>query len=151
MSEKIRNYMGRDFNKVRTEDVISEKTRSYNMSKIRSKGTKFEKDFIEILKTHIDYNFDLNVKEMKGKPDIVFKHKKLCIFLDSDFWHGWQFPRWKHLMKNNFWIEKIEKNRLRDKKTNQYLKRNGWKVLRIWEHNIKKDIMKEIEKIKNAI
>jgi DNA mismatch endonuclease, patch repair protein len=151
MSEKIRNYMGRNFNKERSKDSVSEKQRSYNMSKIRSNGTKFERDFIDELKKQKINGFDLNVKEIKGKPDIVFQKQKLCIFLDSDFWHGWQFPRWNHLMKNDFWIEKIEKNRLRDKRTTQYLRRKGWTVLRIWEHNIKNDINKEINKIKNAI
>lgn len=151
MSEKIRNYMGRNFNKERSKDSVSEKQRSYNMSKIRSKGTKFERDFIDELKQQKINGFELNVKEIKGKPDIVFQKQKLCVFLDSDFWHGWQFPRWKHLMKNDFWIGKIEKNRLRDKRTTQYLRRKGWQVLRIWEHNIKNNINKEINKIKNAI
>lgn len=151
MSEKIQNYMGRNFKKERSADSVSEKTRSYNMSQIRSKGTKFECEFIEELKKHGITNFELNVNEIRGKPDVVFKKKKVCVFLDSDFWHGWQFPRWKHLMKNDFWIEKINKNRLRDKRTTQYLRRKGWKVIRIWEHNIKKNIDNEIKKIKDAI
>jgi DNA mismatch endonuclease, patch repair protein len=151
MSEKIRNYMGRNFQKARTEDVVSEKTRSYNMAKIRSNGTKFEKNFVDELKNHIDASFELNVKDIKGKPDIVFRTKKICIFLDSDFWHGWQFPRWKHLMKNDFWVDKIEANRDRDKRTTQYLRKNGWRVIRIWEHNINKNMMKEISKIEDLL
>jgi DNA mismatch endonuclease Vsr len=151
MSEKIRNYMGRNFQKTRTEDVVSEKTRSYNMAKIRSNGTKFEKDFVDDLRKYIDDSFELNVKDIKGKPDIVFRKKKICIFLDSDFWHGWQFPRWKHLMKNDFWVDKIEANRTRDKKTTQYLRKNGWRVIRIWEHNINKNVMKEISKIVDSL
>lgn len=89
----------------------------------------------------------LNSKELKGKPDIVFNRNKLCVFLDSDFWHGWQYPRWKHLLKNNFWRHKIEANRKRDKRNTVWLRRNGWTVLRIWEHNIKKDINAEIDNI----
>jgi len=108
------------------------------MSKIRSKDTKFESEFISLLKKEDIKGFKLNVKDIKGKPDIVFKKEKICIFLDSDFWHGWQYPRWKHLLKNDFWREKIEKNRKRDKKITQYLRRKEWKVIRIWEHDIKK-------------
>jgi DNA mismatch endonuclease (patch repair protein) len=75
---------------------------------------------------------------MKGKPDIVFQKDKICIFLDSDFWHGWYYPKWKHLLKDEFWRKKIEANRSRDSKTTTFLRRQGWKVLRIWEHEIQK-------------
>lgn len=87
------------------------------------------------------------MKELKGKPDIVFDKAKLCVFLDSDFWHGWQYPRWKHLLKNQFWKDKIEMNRKRDKRNSLWLKRQGWKVIRVWEHNIKRDTYKEIQRI----
>ena len=117
------------------------------MSTIRSKETKFELDFITNLKLKTKKRFELNVARLKGKPDIVFIKYKLCIFLDSDFCHGWKYQRWKHLLKNNFWRNKIEANRQRDKKNTRWLRYRGWTVLRIWEHNIKKDINTEIEKI----
>ncbi len=144
---KIKNTLGRNLQKTKGVDKISEEHRSQNMSKIRSSGTKFEKDFIIELEKHIKEPFVLNDKNIKGKPDIVFMDKKVLVFLDSDFWHGWQFPRWKHLLKNEFWVEKIAKNRLRDKRTTAFLQRKGWNVIRIWEHNIKKDIKKEINRI----
>ena len=81
---------------------------------------------------------------------MFFKYK-VCIFLDSDFWHGWQYPRWKHLLKDDFWRNKIEKNRLRDKKVTLYLKKEGWKVLRFWEHQIKKDPSKVLSRILDQI
>lgn len=121
------------------------------MSKIRSKNTKFENNFIAELKKNTKKKFETNVKEIKGKPDIVFKRHNLCVFLDSDFWHGWQYPRWKHLLKNDFWRNKIETNRKRDIKNTQHLKRNGWRVIRIWEHNINKNIKREIQKILDTI
>ncbi len=148
---KINNSLGRNFNRTRTSDKISEERRSYNMSKIRSRGTKFELDFINCLEKEINLDFELNCKDIKGKPDIVFRQFNVLIFLDSDFWHGWQFPRWKHLMKNDFWVNKIENNRKRDKKVTQNLRRKGWKVIRIWEHNIKSDRMSQIIRIKEAL
>lgn len=145
--KKINNYLGRDLSKEREPDKISEEKRSSVMSKIRSRGTKFEINFIDKLKTKTRKKYRLNVKELKGKPDIVFDRYKLCVFLDSDFWHGWQYPRWKHLLKNDFWRNKIEANRVRDKRNTIWLRRNGWSVLRIWEHNIKKDTAKAIDNI----
>ena len=108
---KIKNYLGRDFKKKRENDKISKSKRSELMSRIRSKGTKFEEGFIIELEGHTKKKFERNVKEIRGKPDIVFRKYKVCVFLDSDFWHGWQFPRWKHLLKNDFWRDKIERNR----------------------------------------
>ena len=145
--KKTLNYLGRDLSKKREPDKISKNNRSAVMSSIRSKGTKFELAFITTLKLKTKKRFELNVARLKGKPDIVFIKNKLCIFLDSDFWHGWQYPRWKHLLKNNFWRNKIEANRERDKKCTRWLRYRHWTVLRIWEHNIKKDIDREIEKI----
>lgn len=119
------------------------------MSKIRSRDTKFEKDFITTLKKITGKSFQTNVSSIKGKPDIVFLKKRVCIFLDSDFWHGWYYNRWKHLLKNDFWRTKIENNRKRDRKTTIYLRKNGWIVLRFWEHQIKdKD---KAQKILNRI
>lgn len=108
------------------------------MSKIRSKNTKFEVNFIRLLRKQTKIKFKTHVRSIGGNPDIVFSKQKICIFLDSDFWHGWQYPRWKHLLKNDFWRDKIENNRRRDKKITSFLRKNDWKVLRIWEHNTSK-------------
>ncbi len=113
--------------------------RSTVMSRIRSRGTQFEKDFTTVLSKRVRDKFETNVASLRGKPDIVFRKKNICVFLDSNFWHGWQYPRWKHLLKNDFWRDKIEKNRKRDRDTTRYLKRKGWEVIRVWEHSIKSD------------
>lgn len=144
---RIKNYLGRNFKAKRKPDKLSKSRRSLTMSKIHSKNTKFEQDFIEALKKTIHKKFQTNVVTIKGRPDIVFLKDKICIFLDSDFWHGWQYPRWKHLLKNDFWRNKIERNRKRDKKVTVYLKRKDWKVKRIWEHEIKKNLNGAMEKI----
>lgn len=147
MKRRIKNYQGRDFKRKRRKDTLSKEKRSSVMSKIRSRGTKFEKDFIQELKKRVRNKFEVNVKEIRGKPDIVFRRKRVCVFLDSNFWHGWQYPRWKHLLKNDFWRGKIEKNRKRDRNTTQYLRREGWTVIRIWEHLIKTDFERALGKV----
>lgn len=131
--------------------MLSKDKRSERMSKIRSRNTKFEKEFVLDLKKKTKKRFKTNVAAIKGKPDVVFVKDKACVFLDSDFWHGWQYPRWKHLLKNDFWREKIEKNRKRDLLTTRYLKRSGWRVLRVWEHEIKKDSKLVTEKIEKFL
>lgn len=136
---KIKNYSGRNFKKKRETDKITKSERSLLMSKIRSRDTKFEEDFIGELSKRIKIKFKRNYQLIRGKPDIVFGRQRACVFLDSDFWHGWQYPRWKHLLKNDFWRDKIERNRDRDKNITVYLRKCGWKVVRVWEHLIRKD------------
>lgn len=145
-----KNYAGRNYKKLRTPDKQSLQSRSSQMSKIRSRNTKFEQSFIALLETEFSKRFVTHVRAIRGNPDIVFEKEKLLVFLDSDFWHGWQYPRWKHLLKDDFWREKIEKNRERDKKTTIFLRRNGWTVLRFWEHQLKNEVI-VMEKIRKAL
>ncbi len=146
-----KNYLNRDFKKIRSKDLLTKPQRSSLMSKIRSKGTKLETEFIKTLRKTTRRKFQTNVATIKGKPDIVFTKAKLCVFIDSDFWHGWYYPKWKHLLKDDFWRNKIEKNRMRDKKYTAYLRKEGWTVLRFWEHQIKKDQKKIMSQIINIL
>jgi DNA mismatch endonuclease Vsr len=139
MKKRTRNKLSRNFSKERDSDKLTIRERSRRMSLIRSRSTKFDQDFIATLKKQIRKTFTTNDKSVLGKPDIAFKKHKVCVFLDSNFWHGWQYPRWKHLLKNDFWREKIERNRKRDKKVTRKLYAEGWTVLRFWEHQLKKD------------
>jgi DNA mismatch endonuclease (patch repair protein) len=80
---------------------------------------------------------------LPGKPDIVFVRQRLAIFCDGDFWHGrkWSKDRIRlHAGPNaSYWVEKIKGNIARDKRRNRELKQLGWKVLRVWESDIRKD------------
>ena len=82
-----------------------------------------------------------NSKSVFGHPDIVFIKKKVAIFCDSEFWHGYDWGKRKDDIKSNkaFWISKIERNMARDKEVNNYLTSHGWKVLRFWGQQIKKE------------
>ncbi len=60
------------------------------------------------------------------------------MFVNGDFWHGWRFPIWRHKLQA-FWLNKIERNRLRDAKVMRRLRRLGWKVMRLWEHEVERD------------
>ena len=130
-------------------DNLTPEQRKKNMQRIRSKDTKPELVLRKAVFS-LGIRYRLHTKDVFGKPDICIKKYKLAVFIDSDFWHGWQYPRWEHLLKNDFWRDKIERNRARDKKTTAFLRRNGWKVIRIWEHQIKNENDKCVAKIVNV-
>lgn len=129
-------------------DIFSKKKRSQIMSAVKGKNTLLEKKVFAFLRKK-GMEFKTHYSILVGKPDIVFPKEKKAIFIDSDFWHGWQYPRWKLRLTTDFWIEKIDANRRRDAKVNRILKREGWKILRIWEHNLsrkKEDSFRRITK-----
>jgi DNA mismatch endonuclease (patch repair protein) len=132
----------------KNSDTRQKKIHSFRLSKVKSQNTKFETEFIKKLRQITKTNFVTHKRSLIGKPDIVLKNKKICIFLDSDFWHGWQYPRWKHKLDVN-WKRKIEKNKRRDLYVTRKLRRDGWLVLRFWEHEIhrnEKEVLKTINK-----
>jgi len=143
---KIKNQLGRNFHRKRKKEKLTPGERSALMAKIRSKKTVFELNFFRILKKQ-GISFRAHPRGILGKPDFFIKEQNLCVFLDSDFWHGWQYPRWKHLLKNNFWRNKIERNRRRDRKVVRILSSKCFKVVRIWEHQIKSNPGAALKKI----
>ena len=74
-------------------------------------------------------------RDIPGRPDFVFRERRVAVFCDGDFWHGWQFSRWR-LKLSQKWEEKIEANRRRDVRNHRALRRAGWRVVRLWEHQI---------------
>ena len=105
------------------------------------------------------YRFRRNSKFVFGKPDFSLKKYKLAVFVDSEYFHGKNWETEKHRIKTNteFWWQKIEGNMKRDQKVNKELKSSGWKVLRFWTEDVKKNcdfclltIEQEIQEIKNA-
>lgn len=119
-------------------DRLTKKQRSWNMSRIRASGTEFEKQIFKKLRKR-DINFQKNYSKIIGKPDIAKPKYKKVIFLHSDFWHGWQLPRWEKILPSDFWKKKMRNNRKRDALVAKELRRRGWKVMIVWEHSFKKN------------
>ena len=116
------------------------------MSCIRSEKTKVEcRVFKELRRRGI--NFRSNYRQIIGSPDIAVVQLKKAIFIDGDFWHGYRYPQWKKRLPNKFWRDKIERNINRDALYRRKLRGNGWKVLRVWEHEIEKRFNQTIKKI----
>jgi DNA (cytosine-5)-methyltransferase 1 len=122
--------------------------RSELMKKIRSTHTSSEVLLQEKI-NELGVEYVLNEKSILGKPDIFFPKNKLVIFIDGEFWHGynWKEKRKRIKRNKNYWIMKIESNIKRDKRNQVRLKKEGYKVLRFWEMDIKKDVEGCVDKI----
>lgn len=113
---------------------MSAETRSAVMSRIKGRDTGPERAVASIL-LDLGLTPELQVRDLPGRPDFVFREQRVAIFVDGDFWHGWHFPRWR-LKLSEKWEKKIEATRRRDARNHARLRRSGWRVLRIWEHQI---------------
>ena len=131
-------------------DKFSRKTRSAIMSRIKSKNTSLETNFRKLLWKNGLGRYRIHYK-LSGKPDIVYVSKRVIVFLDGDFWHGYNWKKLGRVPPKKYWQGKIQKNIDRAQKYNRALKKDGWKVLRFWEHEIKQDSQKCIKKVKNAL
>lgn len=126
--------------------------RRKNMQAIRSSDSLIELTLRkELWKRGLRYR--KNCRDIPGKPDIVFKTKKVAVFCDSEFWHGYDWENNKNRIKTNqsFWIDKIEKNISRDNEVNAILEEKGWIVLRFWGKEIKNDTKKCADIIEKAL
>ena len=122
-------------------DTHTAEQRHKNMQAVKSKDTAIELLLRKELWSR-GIRYRKNVKSIIGKPDIAFIKKKVAVFCDSEFWHGFDWEHKKSDIKSNrdFWIPKIEKNIARDKEVNNALAADGWIVLRFWGQQIKKDV-----------
>jgi DNA mismatch endonuclease (patch repair protein) len=118
------------------KDVMTVEQRSACMSRIRGKDTGPEL-FVLGLLDEIGLEPESHARDLPGRPDFVLREWSIAIFVDGDFWHGWRFPQWRHKLAP-FWQEKIEANRRRDGRNHAKLRRSGWRVVRIWEHQIER-------------
>jgi DNA mismatch endonuclease (patch repair protein) len=116
-------------------DRINPSRRSWNMSRIRSKNTKPELSVRKFLFAK-GLRYKLHSSGLPGKPDLVFRSRRTCIFVHGCFWHGCKkCVDGKRKVKTNsaFWNKKVIVNRLRDSRNVRALRMHGWKVLTIWE------------------
>lgn len=122
-------------------DVLTPEQRSRNMKAIRSKDTKMELLLTKALWIQ-GIRYRKNDKSVFGHPDISIKKHKIAIFIDSEYFHGKDWETEKYRIKTNreFWWKKIEGNQRRDVAVNDFLVNNGWKVLRFWSKEVRKNL-----------
>ncbi len=128
---------------------MSPETRSAVMSRIRSKDTGPERAVAEALRAR-GWEFEPHARDLLGRPDIVFRQDMVAVFIDGDFWHGWRFPNWRDKLSEK-WEAKIEATRRRDARNFRKLRRDGWHVIRIWEHQVNNDVGRCVQRLEEAL
>jgi len=125
-------------------DVHDKETRSYNMSRIKGKNTKPEELVRKFLFSQ-GFRYRKNDARLPGTPDIVLPKYKTVIFVNGCFWHGHSNCKYFVVPKTNteFWLNKIETNRQRDAKKTSELQSLGWRVIVLWECQLKKNVVDE--------
>jgi DNA mismatch endonuclease (patch repair protein) len=116
---------------------MSPEKRSALMSRIRGKNTGPERAVGAIV-SGLRLKAEFHARDLPGKPDLVLRRRRIAIFVDGDFWHGWRFPVWRNKLSEK-WELKIAANRRRDLLNHARLRRAGWLVIRIWEHQLERD------------
>lgn len=122
-------------------DVHEPKVRSYNMSRIKGKNTKPEIIVRKFLFSK-GFRYRLHVKNLPGKPDIVLPKYKIVIFIHGCFWHSHENCKYAAVPKSNidFWNKKLSGNKEKDKVNEALLKKACWKVIKIWECELKTNV-----------
>lgn len=125
-------------------DIKTTEERSRNMAAIKSNDTKPEM----LVRRHLHgfgYRYSLHNKKLPGRPDIVLRRYKTVIFVNGCFWHGHEGCKYYRLPKSNtdFWLTKIAQNRVRDERDIQELCRLGWRVIVIWECELKTEMRRQ--------
>lgn len=134
-------------------DIFSKEKRSIVMSAVKGKNSKIEKEFAALLK-HLNIKYRSHPKLLPGKPDFRLVNQEIVIFVDSCFWHGCHWHGSLPKSNGHFWKQKITHTKKRDGEVNRKYKQMGWRVVRIWEHNLKQqdfnnkiiDLFKKIKK-----
>lgn len=117
-------------------DVFSSQKRSAIMARIRGQGNKrTELALLSILRRNKITGWRRH-QPLFGKPDFVFHQQHLVLFVDGCFWHCCPKHSTRPVSNRAFWIQKLERNRVRDQLVNQTLRKAGWKVIRIWQHDL---------------
>ena len=122
------------------------------MSKVHLKRGKAETALAKAL-WHAGYRYRLNYRKLPGSPDIAITKYKLAIFVDGEFWHGYEWEKRKQKLKANraYWLEKIEENLIRDIRDQQRLNAMDWTVLRFWEKEVIKNLAGCVQAVEDAI
>lgn len=133
-------------------DRLTPEQRHKNMQAVKSKDSRIELLLRRELWSR-GLRYRKNAKSVFGHPDIVFVGKKVAVFCDSEFWHGFDWENRKKDIKSNkeFWINKIERNIARDKEVKEYLENSGWIVLRFWGQEIMSDVNKCADEIETVL
>jgi DNA mismatch endonuclease, patch repair protein len=132
-------------------DIWSRKKRSEVMSLIRGKDNKeTEQTLVALLKRDKITGWRRHLP-LPGKPDFAFPRLKVAVFVDGCFWHGCPKCYTRPKTNRKFWDKKREDNMARDLRVNCQLRRQGWKVIRIWQHSLQKSPQTCLNRIRRVL
>ena len=133
-------------------DNVSASVRSRTMAAVRSTGNRSTEWVLRarLIRSGL-CGWRLNAKDVPGCPDFVFDRKRLTVFVDGCFWHGCPSCHRPPGSNRQYWIPKIERNKRRDGRASRRLRREGWTVLRIWEHELRRNPGSAMRKILKAL
>jgi DNA mismatch endonuclease (patch repair protein) len=128
------------------------------MSRVGSKGSRAEMALRRALSA-LGLRFRLHSSVVEGKPDIVFRTAQVAVFVDGDFWHGRSivddgvaaFKRTMRTSRRDWWVLKLRRNIERDLSVNETLKRNGWRVVRIWESDVLREPRRIAQRVQRIV
>jgi len=130
-------------------DVFTKEKRSWIMSRIRSKDTKIENLLAkEMRKAKIKFK---RYPKIYGSPDFLVKNSNMVVFVDGCFWHKCPIHYREPKSKKEFWIPKIKENVERDKEVNKKLRKEGYRIIRFWEHEVNKNIKSVVSKVNSMV
>ena len=115
------------------------------MKRVKLKDGSLEKAVQRELRA-LGLSFKRHVCTLPGRPDIVFPKQRVAVFVDGDFWHGWRLPAWERKL-SPFWRDKLRANRARDQRNFRRLRAQGWRVIRLWQHDVLNDLSVCIKRV----
>ena len=130
-------------------DHLTPVQRSRAMKRVKLKDGSLEKLVQRELLAR-GLRFLRHVRTLSGRPDIVFRKEKVAVFVDGDFWHGWRLPAWEHKL-SSFWRAKLRANRARDQRNFRKLRSLGWRVIRLWQHELKRDLEACVARVESEL
>lgn len=130
-------------------DIFTKEKRSWVMSRIRGKNTRPEASVEAILKK-IGVEYERYPKVL-GTPDFKVSGAMAVVFVDGDFWHGYRMGPKRLSGMRKFWRDKIAGNKIRDRRVNAKLRRQGWTVIRVWEHDVEEQPHAVEERLARAL
>lgn len=131
-------------------DRITKERRSANMSRIRSRDTKPEMLLRKALWSRGVRGYRVHPKGITGKPDVAFIGKKVLVFVDGCFYHKCPDCFVAPSSNTGYWGPKLDRNQQRDAEVTTALESEGWTVVRVWEHEIEKDVQAAVSRIESA-
>ncbi len=133
-------------------DTFSKQKRSQIMSANRSSGNKSTEWRLRARLVNAGLSgWRVNVREIFGCPDFAFIRERVAVFVDGCFWHGCKRCRNRPATNRKFWVTKIERNKRRDKTVTRKLRKDGWAVIRFWEHQVRDIPLACIDKIQKKL